>query len=586
MGAIFFLLAIINLFLTDFFILSNFLVPSLFFELSLKDLLLISETEGGSSNLVLWIVNIPSILAIFYILVLRRPPKRLNQKIKYGLIGIYILACGISLSSTDFFYKSQDSFETSFQYYLANSKPYHFYKSYKEWKITRELAFGEEGRLIEYIRDFQSFYPNREFISEFYPLLKRKSAESALSEFFPKKSVKPTIVFVLSEGLSSSISGTQTVNGSLTPFTDSLRQHSLYWENFMSNVDRSFSALPNLLGSLPYGTIERGFINKTYGYGENITYPDHWNLITFLKNQDYQCNFYYGGYSGFDNIIHYTKFSGFDKIIDELKFGIKKEDKEGWGFDDGELYRRSFIDVDSIPEGHPAMHFYMTLTYHHPYVLANELYLDLDFQDSLMKEYGISEKMLGQMSRSEFGTILYADQSLKHLFRHFKKRKDFENTIFIVLGDHGSGFYFHSDRFNNYRVPLLIYSPMLEKGEVFKGTSSHIDVLPSLTALLGNNFGMPLPAMEAYLGQGLSGSHTFEAKRMIPLNIFNYDKFKFILDDLVLFDDKVYRFDDQFKMKECTIDSDIERIKKAYKSYMIINNYVLNENKIWLSREN
>ena len=89
--------------------------------------------------------------------------------------------------------------------------------------------------------------------------------------------------------------------------------------------------------------------------------------------------------------------------------------------------------------------------------------------------------------------IRMMDHFLENLFDQYKRLELYENTIFILYGDHGEGFrehgrYMHGD--NPYeeglRVPLLIHAPgWFESGKRAKGLSSQIDVLPTVVEMLG-----------------------------------------------------------------------------------------------------
>jgi arylsulfatase A-like enzyme len=85
------------------------------------------------------------------------------------------------------------------------------------------------------------------------------------------------------------------------------------------------------------------------------------------------------------------------------------------------------------------------------------------------------------------------DFFLRNLFDQYKRLGLYEDTIFVLYGDHGEGFrehgrYMHGD--NPYeeglRVPLLIHAPgWFEDGERAKGLSSQIDVLPTVLEMMG-----------------------------------------------------------------------------------------------------
>jgi arylsulfatase A-like enzyme len=85
------------------------------------------------------------------------------------------------------------------------------------------------------------------------------------------------------------------------------------------------------------------------------------------------------------------------------------------------------------------------------------------------------------------------DHFLENLFEQYKELGLYEDTIFILYGDHGEGFGEHR-RFQHddimweegLKVPLLIHAPgRFEHGERVKGLSNHTDILPTVLEMLG-----------------------------------------------------------------------------------------------------
>ncbi|MDQ3834838.1 MAG: sulfatase-like hydrolase/transferase, partial [Actinomycetota bacterium] len=85
------------------------------------------------------------------------------------------------------------------------------------------------------------------------------------------------------------------------------------------------------------------------------------------------------------------------------------------------------------------------------------------------------------------------DFFLNNLFDQYKKLGLYDNTIFVIFGDHGEGFGEH-DRFlhgdtiyeEGLRIPLIIHAPgWFEGGQREGGLSSQIDILPTVLEILG-----------------------------------------------------------------------------------------------------
>jgi arylsulfatase A-like enzyme len=89
--------------------------------------------------------------------------------------------------------------------------------------------------------------------------------------------------------------------------------------------------------------------------------------------------------------------------------------------------------------------------------------------------------------------LYYLDSFLKNLIDQYKELGLYEDTIFVIFGDHGEGFgehgrFMHGDTIyeEGLTVPLLVHaSGWFEDGERVKGLSSQIDILPTVVELLG-----------------------------------------------------------------------------------------------------
>jgi phosphoglycerol transferase MdoB-like AlkP superfamily enzyme len=85
------------------------------------------------------------------------------------------------------------------------------------------------------------------------------------------------------------------------------------------------------------------------------------------------------------------------------------------------------------------------------------------------------------------------DIFLKNLFDQYKELGLYEDTIFVIYGDHGEGFgehgrFLHGDTpwEEGLRVPLIIHDPKrLQNGERVEGLSNQTDILPTVVGMLG-----------------------------------------------------------------------------------------------------
>ncbi|HAZ25236.1 MAG TPA: sulfatase, partial [Algoriphagus sp.] len=114
-------------------------------------------------------------------------------------------------------------------------------------------------------------------------------------------------------------------------------------------------------------------------------------------------------------------------------------------------------------------------------------------------------------------TVLYADDAVKEFINEYKKRPEFSNTIFIITGDHRLPEIPMSSRLDRFHVPLIIYSPLLEKTDYFKGVTSHYEITPSILAFLEAQVGIELPEQVTWQGQVLDTARNFQSRIAMPL---------------------------------------------------------------------
>ena len=406
-----------------------------------------------------------------------------------------------------------------------------------------------------------------------YPLEKAsENTKDVLAPFFNIKNEKPNIVFIIVEGLGSDFTDNGEYSG-FTPYLDALTKKSLYWKNFVSNAGRTFGALPSLMGSLPFG--ENGFM-------EINPIPKHNSLIGILKSNGYTTNYYCGDESSFDRKSNFLEYNGIDKIIDINKFGpgyvMTKANSGGfsWGYPDAEIYRKTLSELKDAKQ--PRLDIIMTLTNHEPF----------DFPSK--KEYLVKvEQMLTAKSSSEkdklneykdiFACLLYTDNAIQNFMEAYSKRPDYNNTIFIITGDHRLIPVPQKDNLSRFHVPLYIYSPMLKKTAIFKSISSHTDVTPSLVSFLTNNYKFNKIEKTTWLAHGLDTVRSFRNVHTIPLMRYKGSINDYIYKEYFYSDGEMFKIDEDFNISE-TSDDMRETVSSSFNDFKRLNSYLTTKDKI------
>src|SRR5690606_4001612 len=104
------------------------------------------------------------------------------------------------------------------------------------------------------------------------------------------------------------------------------------------------------------------------------------------------------------------------------------------------------------------------------------------------------------------------DHAVEDFFKAYRKRSDFANTIFIITGDHSMPEIPLQEKIDRYRVPLIIYSPLLKQPHRFENIVSHFDIAPSILAYYRKNYGLKTPAKVAWMGKGLKSTIEINSK--------------------------------------------------------------------------
>ncbi len=197
---------------------------------------------------------------------------------------------------------------------------------------------------------------------------------------------------------------------------------------------------------------------------------------------------------GYDSAYFMSQASSFErspKIMENLGYGefysIENMDKEGFeptnyfGYEDDVMLEPSEKWLtEQKRSGNPFLATYLTSAPHHEYLAPQERYGRVEYtDDDLINRY--------------LNAVRYEDFFLKNLFDQYRKLGLYEDSVFIILGDHGEGFGEHA-RFQHdnvpyeegLKIPMIIHDPKrFENGARVTVPVNQLDVLPTVAELLG-----------------------------------------------------------------------------------------------------
>jgi uncharacterized sulfatase len=458
---------------------------------------------------------------------------------KQGVKPFYYLLLGsVFMLNTSWMNPKEYQFDKDRHYYESVNYINYFIHKIKESTKNKELKKHID---LKQLKDAYHKMKNKlHFFNKRYAFLHDTKYPDVLSPYFkPFTTDKPNFVFILVESLGSAYSGPEAKTLSVTPFVDSLAAHSLYWPNCLSGAERTFGVLPAVFSSFTSFTDAKNNM------------PAHMSILQNYDSLGYDISFFYGGDANFNGMKQYILFNGgkLPIVNTDMTVGTKSEDPHNnWGWDDKTLFRTR-INKMPLDEETPFVDIYLTLSSHAPYTYPDKPYWEkryLDYISKLDAPQSIKENF--KKYKEPMAAVQYADDALRIIFDFYKRSGTFDNTIFIITGDHHIGVIPTRNSIDKYNVPLIIYSSKLKHPETFKSVVSQFDITPSLQAFLRTITKQQIPYYVHWMGTGLETAYHFSAHKR---NIFvrnSREINELIYDSLYISNNRLFRVEENLDL--------------------------------------
>jgi lipoteichoic acid synthase len=257
-----------------------------------------------------------------------------------------------------------------------------------------------------------------------------------------------------------------------TPFLNKLAQHSLMAERAYTVVPHTSKAIVSVnCGVEPHLV-------------RDITEAEPGGVLArcvadLLKEQGYQTVWFSSATEDFEDRPELVKNLGYDEF-----YPVESMDTEGFqrstyfGYEDDIMLQPSREWLEQHGDK-PFLATYLGVTGHHDYRPVDR-YGSKDFaKDGALNHYQ--------------NEIRYLDFFVKNLIQQYKEMGLYDNTIFVIYGDHGEGFGEHGlNQHDNtiyeegIRIPLIIHEPgRFQGGERVQTLTDQLDIFPTVFDLLG-----------------------------------------------------------------------------------------------------
>ncbi|MHC6224634.1 LTA synthase family protein [Pseudomonas sp. X10] len=328
------------------------------------------------------------------------------------------------------------------------------------WKATQDPAVAQQS-----VRDLL-LTPNDKLVDADSAAIRRDFTPPA-EHTLPIRNV----VVILMESFAGHSVGALGSPGNITPYFDKLAKEGLLFDRFFSNgththqgMFATMACFPNLPGF--------EYLMQTPEGGHKLS-----GLPALLSARDYDDVYVYNGDFAWDNQSGFFGNQGMTTFIGRKDFVNPVFSDPTWGVSDQDMFNRAAEELAHNYGKKPFYALLQTLSNHTPYALPKDLPV---------------EPVTGQGRLDEHLTAMrYSDWALGQFFEQARKQPYFNQTLFVIVGDHGFGNHQQVTELDlgRFNVPLLLIAPGIQEkfGAVSHTVGTQVDIVPTIMGRLGGD---------------------------------------------------------------------------------------------------
>lgn len=295
-----------------------------------------------------------------------------------------------------------------------------------------------------------------------------------------RENQKPNFVVIIMESMGHFKTGLGGSAVNPTPNLDALAKDSLLFNHFYTPTIATARSVFAAITSLPD-------ISKVETGSRNPFVVNQHTAIGELKN--YEKYYFLGGSANWGNIRGVLTYNIPDLHVYE-EGSYKSTPVDVWGISDLNLFKEADGIINQRDINKPFFALIQSSGFHRPYTIPSDsdgfkILTKNDISEKEIRDYGFE-------SFEEYNAMRLQDFSLGKFFELAKKQKWYDNTIFLVFGDHSLPANAAKNVpewqwpvANGFHVPLVIHSPKYIKPGVETKVASEMDVMPTIAGLAG-----------------------------------------------------------------------------------------------------
>ncbi len=304
-------------------------------------------------------------------------------------------------------------------------------------------------------------------LPEQYPLLRNHEPRAKL----PRR--PKNLVLIIMESFSAQFTGALGNDHGITPRFDELAGEGLLFDHFFSNGTHTHQ------GMFATGACFPNLPGFEYLMQEPEGQHQFSGLPVLLKPLGFQDVYVYNGAFNWDNQKGFFRNQGMTRFIGRDQMENPVYTDPTWGVSDQDMFDQALRELNRMDRDKPFFAILQTLSNHTPYALPDPLPV------SPVTGFGsLDEHLTAQR---------YADWAMGRFFDEAKKQPWYENTLFVLVGDHGFGVKQQLGEIDllRFHVPMLLIAPGVQEtfGKRLRRAATQMDVVPTaVSLLLGKSF--------------------------------------------------------------------------------------------------
>jgi len=279
------------------------------------------------------------------------------------------------------------------------------------------------------------------------------------------------VIIILMESFAGRYVGALGSDDNITPYFDELASEGLLFSNAFSNGTHTHQGMFATMACFP----------NLPGFEYLMQQPEGLHAFSglpqLLSARGFDDLYVYNGDFAWDNQAGFFANQGMTTFIGRQDYINPVFSDSTWGVSDQDMFDRALLEMDARDKTQPFYGLFQTLSNHTPYALPTPLPV---------------EPVTGHGALDEHLTAMrYSDWALGRFFAEARKLPEFNQTLYVILGDHGFGTpeQLTDIDLNRFHVPILMIGPKVQElfGSRNDITTTQVDVVPTIMGRLGQS---------------------------------------------------------------------------------------------------